>query len=105
MHQQMGRARVAARVRELNQRCKDGLAGIRGVKLRTPRDPALSAGITCFELDDLKPGEVVARLLDRRIIASTSPYAVSYVRLSAGLMNTPEEVDKAVAAVGALARS
>ena len=30
---------------------------------------------------------------------TTSPYAVSYARLSAGLMNTPEEVDRAVAEV------
>ncbi|MFN2546142.1 MAG: aminotransferase class V-fold PLP-dependent enzyme [Myxococcales bacterium] len=105
MHQQMGRARVAARVRELNQRCKEGLAGIRGVTLRTPRDPALSAGITCFEVEGLKPDDVVERLLERRIIASTSPYAVSYARLSAGLMNTPEEVDQAVAAVRAIAKA
>ncbi len=40
-------------------------------------------------------------LLARKIIASTSPYAVSYARLSAGLMNSPEEVDQAVAAVRA----
>jgi selenocysteine lyase/cysteine desulfurase len=41
----------------------------------------------------------VANLLGRKIIASTSPYAVSYARLSAGLMNTPEEVDRAISAV------
>ena len=103
MHQQMGRARVAARIRELNQRCKEGLGAIRGVKLRTPRDPALSAGVNCFEVEGVKPDDVVGRLLERRIVASTSPYAISYARLSAGLMNTPEEVDKAVAAVRALA--
>ena len=102
MHQQMGRARVAARVRELNQRCKDGLAAIAKVKLHTPRDPALSAGVNCFEVAGVAPPEVVARLLSKKIIASTSPYAISYARISAGLMNTPEEVDRAVAAVAAL---
>src|SRR5437868_15188184 len=39
MHQQIGRARIAERVAELNGRCKAGLQEIRGVKLHTPLDP------------------------------------------------------------------
>jgi selenocysteine lyase/cysteine desulfurase len=99
MHQAMGRARVAGRVRELNSRIKDGLAGIAKVKLHTPRDPNLSAGICCFEVKGQTPQEVVKALLSRKIIASTSPYAVRYARLSASIFNTPEEVDRAVSAV------
>jgi isopenicillin-N epimerase len=99
MHQAMGRARVAGRVRELNSRIKEGLASISKVTLHTPRDPNLSAGICCFEVKGQKPDEVVKALLARKIVASTSPYAVSYARLSAGIFNTPEEVDRAVAAV------
>jgi selenocysteine lyase/cysteine desulfurase len=102
-HQQIGRARIGARIAELNARIKDGLAKMPKVTLHTPRDPALSAGINCFEVSGLKPQEVVARLLERRIIASTSPYKITYPRLSAGIMNTPEEVDRALAAVHALA--
>ena len=103
MHQQMGRRRVAERIRSLNDRCKQGLAEIKQVKLHTPREAALSAGICCFEVEGQKPEDVVKKLLGRKVIASTSPYAVSYARLAAGLMNRPEEVDKAVAAVRALA--
>jgi isopenicillin-N epimerase len=99
MHQTMGRARVAGRVRELNSRIKDGLAGIAKVTLHTPRDPNLSAGICCFEVKGQTPKDVVKALLARKIIASTSPYAVPYARLSASVFNTPEEVDRAVAAV------
>ncbi|HZX41388.1 MAG TPA: hypothetical protein VFE93_06070, partial [Myxococcaceae bacterium] len=70
----------------------------------TPMDPELSAGICCFDLEGRKPDEVVAALLTRKVIASTSPYAVSCARLSAGICNTPDEVDRAVEAVrGALA--
>ena len=105
MHQQIGRARIAARIRELNGRCKEGLAQIRGVKLHTPRDPGLSAGICCFEVQGLSPDAVVKDLLARRIVASTSPYRVSYARLSAAIFNTPEEVDRAVAAVRSLAKA
>jgi hypothetical protein len=42
-------------------------------------------------------------LREKKIIASESPYASSYARLTPGLLNSPEEVDQAVAAVKALA--
>ena len=99
MHEALGRARIAARVAELNGRIKDGLAGIPKVKVHTPRDPALSAGIVCFEVDGQAPEAVVKSLLARRVVASTSPYAKRYARLSAGIFNTPAEVDQAVAAL------
>jgi selenocysteine lyase/cysteine desulfurase len=99
MHQTIGRARVADRIATLNARIKEGLASIKKVKLHTPRKSELSAGICCFEVDGQRPKDLVAKLLGRKIIASTSPYAVSYARLSAGLMNTPEEVDRAISAV------
>ncbi len=102
MHRAVGPAKIAARVRELNGRVKDGLARIPGVKQHTPRDPALSAGICCFELEGHSPDDVVRGLLKRKVIASTSPYAVPYARLSASIFNTPEEVDRAVGAVRTL---
>ncbi len=102
MHQKIGRARVAERIRSLNDQCKQGLASMAKVKQHTPRAAALSAGICCFEIEGKKPEDVVNQLLARKIIASSSPYAVSYVRLSAGLMNTPEDVDKALTAVRAV---
>jgi len=75
----------------------------RGVKLHTPLDPELSAGICCFEVEGLSPDAVVKALLARRIVASTSPYKVSYARLAASVFNTPKEVDTAMAAVRTLA--
>jgi selenocysteine lyase/cysteine desulfurase len=102
-HERLGRSRVAARIRELNTRIKDGLAAVRGVRLLTPRDPRLSSGLVAFEVSGHTPGDVVKRLAARRIVASTSPYAPSYVRLAGSLMNTPEEVDAAVQAVREIA--
>src|SRR5688572_10928435 len=78
MHERMGRGRVAARIGALNEQLKASLAGNRRVRVHTPRSGALSAGLVAFEVDGMKPGDVVARLLERRIIASTSPYAVTY---------------------------
>ena len=102
-HERLGRSRVAARIHELNTRIKDGLAAIRGVRLVTPRDVRLSSGLVAFEVAERKPEDVVKKLAARRIVASTSPYAPSYVRLAGSLLNTPEEVDAAVKAVAAIA--
>lgn len=99
MHEAMGRARVAARIRELNTQCKAGLAANPKVKLHTPMSGDLSAGLVAFEVEGLAPAEVVRQLLARRIIASTSPYAVTYARLAPSLANTPEQVEQAIGAV------
>jgi selenocysteine lyase/cysteine desulfurase len=103
-HQRIGKARVAARIHELAARCMDGLAGIASVKVHTPRSSTLSAGIVCFEVARLSADEVVNRLRERKIIASETPYATSYARLTPGLLNSPDEVDRAVAAVASLAK-
>jgi isopenicillin-N epimerase len=99
MHRQMGRARVAARIRELNDQCKAGLAANPKVKLHTPMSGELSAGLVSFEVEGVPPAEVVKQLLARRIIARTSPYAITYARLAPSLVNTADEVERAVRAV------
>jgi len=103
MHQAMGRPRVAARIRELNDRLKASLSDNRKIKLHTPMSGDLSAGLVAFEVEGVAPADVVKRLIERRIIASTSPYAVTYARLAPSLVNTPEEVDRAAQAVHAIA--
>ena len=103
-HRQLGRARVAERIHQLNTQCKDGLAAMKHVRLHTPRTPQLSSGIVCFEVDAMTPQAAVARLLERRVVASASPYAKSYVRLAPSLVNSPADVDAALAAVQSLTR-
>ena len=73
------------------------------VKLYTPRGSKLSAGIICFDVEGMKPEEVVKRLLARRIIASTTPYATTYARLSPSLVNSPEEIETVLREIRALA--
>jgi isopenicillin-N epimerase len=102
-HRQIGRKRVADRIAELNDRCKEGLAAMAHVKLHTPRGRDLSAGIICFEVEGLRPQEVVQKLLARKVIASTSPYKVSYARLAPSLVNDEEDVERALRAVRELA--
>lgn len=101
-HKAIGRARVGARIAELNTRIKAGLAAMKHVTLHTPIDPALSAGVNVFEVRGMSTDEVVRRLHERRIVASGSPYRPTYPRLAAGIMNSEAEIDRALEAVGEL---
>jgi isopenicillin-N epimerase len=104
LHEELGRANVTRRVEELNGRFCSELAAMKGVTLHTPVDPKLRAGIVCFEVRGLKTEETVARLKAKHIVASGSPYAVSYARVAAGVMNTPEEVETTLREIRGLTR-
>jgi len=104
LHRRLGRERVAARIRELNQRCRAGLAALRGVTVHTPADPGLSAGIQCFEVRGITAEAGAAKLHERKVAGSASPYDPSYLRLAPSLVNDTGDVDRGLAAVEALAR-
>ena len=50
-----------------------------------------------------KAGEVASRLADKRIRTSSSPYKISYARVAAGIMNFPQEIEKVLREIRALA--
>jgi selenocysteine lyase/cysteine desulfurase len=93
LHHTIGRDKIASRIAELNSAFREGVAKLPRVTLHTPRDPNLSGGISCFEVGGLTPKQVVERLAEKKIRTTTSPYKVSYARVSAGIMNLPEEID------------
>jgi selenocysteine lyase/cysteine desulfurase len=101
-HEAIGRARVETRLRTLVARLRAGLAGVPGVTVRTPAARSVSAGLVCFDVEGHDAAEVVARLAQRRIVASVTPYARRHVRLGPGIVNTVADVDAAVRAVAAL---
>jgi len=103
LHRTIGRPAIAARIAELNGAFRDGAAAIPGVTLHTPRDPALSGGISCFEVRGLTPGQVVGRLAEKKIRTTTSPYRVSYARVCGGIINKPEEIDLVLREIRTLA--
>ena len=102
-HQKIGSARITSRIHELTHQMKEGLARMPHVDLHTPADESLSAGMACFDMKGMKAAEVVERLLEKKIVGSTTPYLISYARLACSILNTPQEVDKTLAAVRALA--
>jgi selenocysteine lyase/cysteine desulfurase len=100
-----GRAEVARRTQARAAELKEGLAGIDGVRVRTPVDEALSAGLVCCEVEGLDPGEVVDRLREEhRVVASVTPYRTRYVRFGPSVANRAGDVRRGVDAVAAIAR-
>lgn len=72
------------------------------VRLITPMDEGLSAGIVCFDVEGMRPHSVVRRLRDRRIIATVTPYARMHARLTPSILNTAQEIERALEAVRAV---
>jgi isopenicillin-N epimerase len=102
LHLRLGPARVRQHIHALAQQCKEALAKMQHVRVHTPISPNLSSGLVCFSVDGLSPARVVAQLLEQRIIASTTPYVPSYPRLTPGLLNTPEEVERTLSIIAAM---
>jgi selenocysteine lyase/cysteine desulfurase len=102
-HLDIGKARVQQRIHSLNAMAKEALAEMAHVRIHTPMNSSLSAGMICFEVAGYTPEQVVAHLGGKGIVASTSPYPVSYARLAPSIINNEDEVGHAVAAVGELA--
>ncbi len=101
LHSELGRGEVAARTTELATRLKTGLAENPEITVVTPIDEERSAGIVCFEVGGRPPAELVDRLLqEHNVVASVTPYATEYVRLGPSIVNSEEDVDAAVTAVG-----
>ncbi|HEX7050423.1 MAG TPA: aminotransferase class V-fold PLP-dependent enzyme [Longimicrobiales bacterium] len=99
---ELGKGDVAERIHLLARQTKQGLARMRHVRLYTPMDDALSAGIVCFDVRGMSPADVVRRLRERKIVASEAPYTPSHARLAPGLLNSPEEVERTLAAIAEL---
>jgi isopenicillin-N epimerase len=98
-HQRIGRKRIADRIASLNTQCKEGLVKIPKVKLLTPKDPALSAGLIAFEIEGQSANDTVHKLHAKKVVASSSPYKISKARLAPSLVNDEREVEAALRAV------
>jgi selenocysteine lyase/cysteine desulfurase len=102
--ERIGRERASARIRALAERMKAGLAGVRGVRLVTPRAEALSGGLVCADISGVDPARAVQALAAERISATVTPYAERHVRFGCGLAVDEDDVDVAVSNVARIAR-
>jgi selenocysteine lyase/cysteine desulfurase len=102
-HEAIGPQRVTERIHALNGQMREGLSKMPNVVIYTPANRDLAAGLVCFDVKGLKAQETVARLLPKKILASTSPYKVPVSRVACGIMNTPAEVETTLRAIRSLA--
>jgi len=102
-HEAIGRRRVQERIHSLASQIKEGLRSMKHVILYTPMPQHLSSGLVCFDVNGMSPPQVVEALLQRKIVASTTPYSPSYARLTPSIYNTPEEIETVLLAIRDLA--
>jgi isopenicillin-N epimerase len=95
-HQMVGKAAIQARTRALAGRLKLALSQMPHIALRTPSDPAMSAGIVSFDIPGLSADAVVRRMRTAKLIGSAAPYAKRHVRLTPSFRNTEADIDFAV---------
>jgi selenocysteine lyase/cysteine desulfurase len=103
LHERIGRRRIAERTRGLAARLKRGLAADPRVRLRTPLDERLSSGLVCFEHREVPVRDAVERLrAEHDVVLSVTPYRTEYLRAGPSMLNTPDEVDRLLDAIGSL---
>ncbi|MFZ6009674.1 MAG: aminotransferase class V-fold PLP-dependent enzyme [Bacteroidota bacterium] len=98
-HMKIGKARIEQRTHQLSTMLKQGMMENKKIRLLTPVDPALSCGINCFEVNGIKPEDVAKKLLEKKILASTTPYKEVHARLTPCVINTEEEVTQCLNAL------
>jgi isopenicillin-N epimerase len=98
---EIGRAAIERRVRQLAERLTSELAKIDGVTLRTNPDPSRSAAIIVCKPGSLDAHKVVSTLYEKErvVCAFTGGTDRSGVRFSPHFYNTMEEIDRAIAAM------
>ena len=103
-HTGIGKSRVAQRIHDLNSLAKAEMAKMPRVRMHTPLNPELSAGIIAFEVAGITPDQVVRKLHDQRIIASVTPgfYEPNLARVAPSLLTTEPDVARTVRAIAAL---
>jgi isopenicillin-N epimerase len=102
----IGKSRIERRIKGLSARLKQELAKIPGVKIHTPVDPYLSAGLTAFSAGSLDLGRLVDYLRERYnlVVRTTgSREAGTYgIRVSTPIYVSTKEVDMVVEGVRTL---
>lgn len=109
-HDAIGDDRIHARIRELRRILLDGLAELPRVRLVSPRDDRLAAGMVAFTADGLPALELQARLAAANVRTRViSEYDYGWMRLSPHVYNSNDELERVVeliaAATGASGRS
>jgi selenocysteine lyase/cysteine desulfurase len=109
LQQEIGRERVAARIRELAWYLRMDLQRIEEVRVLTPPHPELWAGIVSVEIPGKDHGDLVASLAaQERIVARRVAHSgggIDCIRVSPHIYNDHSDLDRFVAALRRRVRS
>ena len=93
-HESIGRSRVEGRVRELASHLVEELGKIAGLRLHTPSNPSLRAGVVVFAVEQADPPEIAARLYrEHGVACAAMPGTFAGVRFSPQVYNTAQDID------------
>ena len=101
-HMSIGAERIQQRVKYLGDRLRAGLRQIPKVKIYSPEDPKMCAGITVYGVEGVTGPQLQDEMWNRGRLRPRS--SGSGVRHSTHIFNSPEEVDRAVEIARAVAR-
>ncbi len=98
----IGIDRVEARARELRRRLIDGLAADPRVRIVSPPDDSLGAGMVSFSVQGLDSLELQQRLAAKANVRTRviGEYGYGWMRLSPHIYNSPAEIDRVVELIG-----
>jgi selenocysteine lyase/cysteine desulfurase len=96
LHLRIGRERIGARIAQLALALKEGLAKMPHIRLHTPMDERVCAGIVCLDVDGLPAVAAVERLREAGIVAGATPYLRQHVRLGPTIANSEKDIEKAL---------
>lgn len=89
------------RIASLGHYAWEQLSKVNGVSMITP--PLKMAGLNCFTIEGVEPGDIVEKLRDRGVLIR-SIHGPDCCRVSTGYYNNEEDVDRLVAGVEEIAR-
>lgn len=102
----IGKSRIERRIKALAARLKQELAKVPGVKVHTPADPYLSAGLTAFSMGGTLEGRLVNYVREKyNLVVRTTgnPKAGTFgIRVSTPIYISTKEVDLVVEGVRTL---
>lgn len=91
-HEQIGKQRIASRIRELNDHLYSHIATIKGIKIITPLQQR--AGLCSFTFDSRDYMDFQRFCIERNIVVRAVPEnEVNAIRVSTHIYNSTEEID------------
>ena len=103
-HQELGPERVYQRVKFLGDYLRDGLRKIPGTRIYSPSDDAMCAGITVYGVNGVNGQKLQDEMWAHGKLRPRASGGIG-VRHSTHIFNSPQELDKSLAVVRALAKA